>query len=414
MQTTTNLGLKKPDKNEFVDVSILNYNSDTIDGAVGEKVNSSNGYISETVVDTLETVEDKFPIPSAGEKIKQFLGKILTFLKNIKPLEADVTYYVATTGSDTTGDGTSSKPFKTIQHALDILPKDLCGYVAYISVADGTYDEDVYIVGFFGGVVGLYRTTNSESLNTNCTIRHIICRHNSARVLLRGLNLSATSTHAFEGVCCSDVIIQYCQVLGTASTYAGFIFDCCNVRVENCKATNRESALHAKYNSNILSSNWATGSSGNTYGISSGVGGKVELFGSQPEGTTQQFNSYYGGIISNENGTQISSIILSGLSCTWGTLTGGYIRHGNSPGGVAMVTIQLTVTLTTTLTVNNEYWIHGFPIPYGSRVPVAVNALSSVLNSYLHDDGVLHLVPGTNTFAAGNSYLFNATYITNS
>lgn len=42
MTTTTNLGLKKPDKSEFYTVDIFNDNSDTIDGAIG----TANGIAS--------------------------------------------------------------------------------------------------------------------------------------------------------------------------------------------------------------------------------------------------------------------------------------------------------------------------------------------------------------------------------
>ncbi len=66
-------------------------------------------------------------------------------------LTAGVTVYVATTGNDSTGDGTSAAPFKTIQKAINELPKDLNGNHAIIDIADGTYNERVTVDGFNGG-----------------------------------------------------------------------------------------------------------------------------------------------------------------------------------------------------------------------------------------------------------------------
>lgn len=72
-------------------------------------------------------------------------------------LTGDVRVYVSTTGNDTSGDGSSSNPFKTIQKAVDSLPKHLGGYTARIDIANGTYAERVSVVGFSSGslVIGI-------------------------------------------------------------------------------------------------------------------------------------------------------------------------------------------------------------------------------------------------------------------
>ena len=36
--------------------------------------------------------------------------------------DSDSTYYVATTGNDSTGNGTSGNPWQTIQYAVDTVP----------------------------------------------------------------------------------------------------------------------------------------------------------------------------------------------------------------------------------------------------------------------------------------------------
>ena len=59
--------------------------------------------------------------------------------------------YVSQSGSDIDGEGTIDRPFKTIQKAVDALPKHLGGYTATITVGSGTYNERVSVVGFSGG-----------------------------------------------------------------------------------------------------------------------------------------------------------------------------------------------------------------------------------------------------------------------
>lgn len=47
--------------------------------------------------------------------------------------------------------GIESAPLRTIQAAIDRLPKDLSNFGVSIYVSDGVYDEDVIICGFYGG-----------------------------------------------------------------------------------------------------------------------------------------------------------------------------------------------------------------------------------------------------------------------
>lgn len=57
--------------------------------------------------------------------------------------------YVSPSGSDTTGDGSSASPFKTIGKSVDyVLAKaDLAGFGVTIKLADGTYPENITING---------------------------------------------------------------------------------------------------------------------------------------------------------------------------------------------------------------------------------------------------------------------------
>lgn len=79
------------------------------------------------------------------------LNKALLDNKAYTLIESVTVYVNGATGNDDTADGTSTLPFKTIQAAVDALPKCLGGFVATVEVAAGTYPERVRIEGFYGG-----------------------------------------------------------------------------------------------------------------------------------------------------------------------------------------------------------------------------------------------------------------------
>lgn len=82
----------------------------------------------------------------------------LNAMQEASGLTAHRTVYVATTGSNTTGDGSQTAPYATINKALSTIPKNLNGFVATVNIAAGTYDENVY-AAYFGN--GLLRITGT-------------------------------------------------------------------------------------------------------------------------------------------------------------------------------------------------------------------------------------------------------------
>lgn len=71
-------------------------------------------------------------------------------LSQLPQLQNDVTLYVNSTTGNDENTGTQQAPFATIQAAVDSLPKNLSVYKAVINIADGTYNEDVLVSGFYG------------------------------------------------------------------------------------------------------------------------------------------------------------------------------------------------------------------------------------------------------------------------
>lgn len=85
-----------------------------------------------------------------------------------------LTLYVSPTGSDTTGDGSSAKPYATISKALSIIPKNLGAYGATIRVAAGTYTDSPIISNFTGYQVQLQLDGN-VTLNGRVTVSNNSC-----------------------------------------------------------------------------------------------------------------------------------------------------------------------------------------------------------------------------------------------
>jgi hypothetical protein len=81
-------------------------------------------------------------------------------------LAAALSLYVATTGNDTTGDGSVGAPWATIQKAIDytVDTYDFNGYEVTINVADGTYAENVNLRSFAGaGRINLEGNTTTPA-----------------------------------------------------------------------------------------------------------------------------------------------------------------------------------------------------------------------------------------------------------
>lgn len=83
------------------------------------------------------------------------------FDKKADVLTEDATIYVSKSGNDSTADGTSAKPYLTIQAALDSIPKNLNGHIVRIHIGAGTYTGLTEIGYFADGRVTLTGNTGA-------------------------------------------------------------------------------------------------------------------------------------------------------------------------------------------------------------------------------------------------------------
>ena len=115
----------------------------------------------------------------------------LNAMQDAAGLTTHKTVYVATTGSDTTGNGTQTAPFATITKALSTIPKDLNGFSATINVAAGTYSENVTIQHFGNGNLALTGLSGAAVTVTGMLIDNV----KSLEINNIALNISNSFLH---------------------------------------------------------------------------------------------------------------------------------------------------------------------------------------------------------------------------
>ena len=124
---------------------------------------------------------DRTPI-SAGDLIANGIAMLIydgTEFQLLNPysvayrsvLNANINYYVATTGNDSNSGLSIGTPFLTIQKAINVILNtlDLGGYTAIINVADGTYTGALTVSTAFTGA-GSVQLIGNLTTPTNCII----------------------------------------------------------------------------------------------------------------------------------------------------------------------------------------------------------------------------------------------------
>lgn len=87
MQYTTNYNLKKPEGSDPVNIQDFNDNADSLDTELKKRVAVTGGDISNTKIATADNITTEFPVPSAGDTPKAFLGKMKKFAEDFKNLK---------------------------------------------------------------------------------------------------------------------------------------------------------------------------------------------------------------------------------------------------------------------------------------------------------------------------------------
>lgn len=155
-----------------IDLSKSNTNTEFLQGAF--KVTKSTTGTPVLTQEDLENGGNVYQLPFAKfTKTASGIQNFVSELKTIGSVEGNQTIYVSTIGNDASGDGSQNNPFKTIQHAINSVPKNIGNREITIDIMSGTYSEDVEISGFSGAPlrfnVGAI-TVNSLHVYDSCVI----------------------------------------------------------------------------------------------------------------------------------------------------------------------------------------------------------------------------------------------------
>ncbi|SEU24409.1 hypothetical protein SAMN05443270_3788 [Lacrimispora sphenoides] len=335
-------------------------------------------------------------------------GAIL-FSTGADKLVDDILYYVTAGNGVESGDGTWSNPFTTISMALKAIPKNLGGCNAKIIINNGTYPEEVTIQGFYNGNL-IITSTTPDIISSNVNVDRITINGCLAKVSVLGIKVTnSSSTIAVNVSNSNSVYLHYLQIDASVTSQTGIYAAVTNqIRIYYCDISQKNKAMDFVDSDGYI---WACTGSNNTIGVVASGTSNVHIIGTIPGATTPR-QTFNGGVFIGQNGTQISNVITSGLSCTWGTIQNGYIRNGNLTG-IAMVTIQIGVVINTNLSAGVEYTVSGFPGAYGGNAALSVSPQTIVDTCFIDASGVIH-VKFNKALSMPYGILFTHTYLTTS
>ena len=199
-----------------IDLAKTNTNT-TFNQGYFKVLTSQSDYPTITQED-LENGGNVYQLPFA--KFKKGVSGISAFaseLETISNISDNTIIYVSTSGNDASGDGSSSYPYRTIQHAIDSIPKDLGDKTVEINVASGTYSEELDISGFSGAPLRFRVGT----ITVNGILAYDSC------IVIEGTGLTVNASGKTNGIHChrgGNLICQIPITVNGASNgiYAGY------------------------------------------------------------------------------------------------------------------------------------------------------------------------------------------------
>ncbi|CAH1205595.1 hypothetical protein PAECIP111893_02376 [Paenibacillus plantiphilus] len=217
----------------------------------------------------------------------QFQNAILTGSLTLLKTTANITYYVATTGSDTNDGLSVGSPLKNIQTAINKLPQ-IINHTIIINVAAGTYPETISLNGFMGQ--GQIIINGATSLAATHNVNDVFVNKVQIPVNITGFNCASTTSDGFTAIGCGiEVAFAYCRSVQTSVGNGFYVFSS-RVVISGSQVANRTTgnALLAAELSFVFSADQTTGS-GNSTGLQAASGSTIRKSGTQFSGTTAEF-----------------------------------------------------------------------------------------------------------------------------
>lgn len=364
MQTTGNLGLKKPEGTDIVDIADLNGNMDILDNAVTGKVDkvtgkqlSTNDYSAaeKTKLAGIATGANNYLHPnhtgdvtSNGDGVTAIAAGVIVnadvnaaagidaskigtgvvsnaefgYLDGVTsgiqgqlngkaPLvttpqqtTADITYYVRTDGNDNNTGlvNTAGGAFRTIGKAVSVLP-NVINHNLTINISDGAYAEDVIIKGYRigSGALTVMGNSNTAAVNVNSVTLHSIY----GTLTVEGITATSTTKDGFSINRCVGFRLNGCKSVSVAASWNGVISYFSNGYINGCTFSNKGNGVNTNGISQIYVIN--TTGTGNIIGLAAGDGAILSKFTNTITGTQAE--------------SVVGATITSGVLNPWGDNT---------------------------------------------------------------------------------------------
>ena len=231
---------------------------------------------------------------------------------------AAVTHYVSPTGNNATGDGSESNPFKTIAHAISLVP-DVVRHQHRILLLPGEYPEDVRLSNKVShGSIRLGGATADRSLYR---VRTVTFDRVQGQAYMQNMTSTVAETAGersfeFRGsgpMMFATNLATTPDVGGPLSETRGLLADYgSTVSVSNCDFSGKRYGVRSNYQSQVFMSDNNTGS-GNHIGVATRWGGRLNAYyGGLPAGATAM-STNSGGTITLGHGSVQGDINETGL-----------------------------------------------------------------------------------------------------
>lgn len=214
-----------------IDLSKSNTNTEFHQGAF--KILSSTADYPEITHEDLENGGNIYQLPFAKfTKTISGIGSFVSELETIGYADANKSIYVSTSGNDASGDGSETLPFRTIQHAVDSISKNINNKDITINVASGTYAEKVLVSGFYGGTLRF--SFGTVTINTFHVYESCVMLSGTALTLSAGGNTYALYCHRGSNIICTLPLTVQGSTNGIYAVYGSNFEGNSSITVTSC------------------------------------------------------------------------------------------------------------------------------------------------------------------------------------
>lgn len=355
MQTTGNLGLKKPEGTDIVDIADLNGNMDILDNAVNSKVDkvtgkqlSTNDYTvaEKTKLAGIAAGANNYLHPnhtgdviSTGDGVTAIAAGVIVnadvnaaagidaskigtgvvsnaefgYLDGVTsgiqgqlngkaPLvttpqqtTADITYYVRTDGNDNNTGlvNTAGGAFRTIQKAISVIPQ-MVNHVVNVYVGAGTYAESISLSGY-SGKGSLYVVGVSAATTF---VQSVALTGSSIIVTVDSFTCTTTTMAPISITSSIGAVMN--QVISTANapTQTGISLNLSKSRLTACVISNKMRVIDAVNAAECYAENFTGTGNGTNYYAE--LGAQINWAGTQASSTAGNASASGGVIVGGE------------------------------------------------------------------------------------------------------------------